>query len=88
MLRVVFLRAVFAVLAMLVIPVAPPVAAQESPAATDVTSAAIQKFINELPRDAVSDRAIRSVKVTGDYQVGSGGCSARRSFRAAPTCTR
>ena len=80
MLRVVFLRAVFAVLAMLVIHVAPPVAAQESPVATDVTSAAIQKFINELPRDRVSDRAIRIVKVTGDYQVGVWGVFRPKEF--------
>ncbi len=80
MLRVFFLRAVFAVLAMLVIRVAPPVAAQESPVATDVTSAAIQKFINELPRDRVSDRAIRIVKVTGDYQVGVWGVFRPKEF--------
>ena len=80
MLRVVFLRAVFAVLAMLVIHVVPPVAAQESPVATDVTSAAIQKFINELPRDRVSDRAIRIVKVTGDYQVGVWGVFRPKEF--------
>ena len=70
MLRVVFLRASFAMLAMLVILTAPPVAAQDSPKATDVTSAEIQKFINALPRDRVSDRAIRVVEVTGDYRVG------------------
>ena len=44
--------------------------AQDGPVATDVTSADIQKFINELPRDRVSDRPIRVVDVTGDYRVG------------------
>ena len=44
--------------------------AQDAPEATDVTSADIQKFINALPRDAVSDRPIRVVEVTGDYRVG------------------
>ena len=70
MLRVVFPRVVFAMPVMLVILVAPPLAAQNSPKATDVTSADIQKFINALPRDRVSDRAIRTVEVTGDYRVG------------------
>ena len=69
MIRVVFLRTVFAILAVLVILTAPPVAAQNSPEATDVTSAEIQKFINALPRDRVSDRPIRRVEVTGDYRV-------------------
>lgn len=44
--------------------------AQDAPQATDVTSAEIQKFINALPRDRVSDRPIRVVDVTGDYRVG------------------
>ena len=44
--------------------------AQDAPQATDVTSADIQKFINALPRDRVSDRPIRVVQVTGDYRVG------------------
>ncbi len=70
MFKVVFPKVLLAVLAMLVIPMAPPVGAQESPVATDVTSAEIQKFINALPRDAVSDRPIRTVEVTGDYRVG------------------
>ena len=81
--RVVFPRVVFpgvvfptvvsamlAMLATLVVLTAPPVAAQDAPKATDVTSAEIQKFINALPRDRVSDRAIRTVEVTGDYRVG------------------
>ena len=46
------------------------VSAQDSPTATAFTSADIQTFINELPRDAVSDRPIRVVDVTGDYRVG------------------
>ena len=76
MLRVAFLRVVvatspvLAVFAMLMILMAPSVSAQESGVATDVTSAEIQKFINALPRDAVSDRPIRTVEVTGDYRVG------------------
>ena len=51
---------------------ATPIAAQAQapPVATDVTAADIQAFINALPRDAVSDRPIRVVEVTGDYQVG------------------
>ncbi len=54
----------------LVILLAAPAAAQDSPVATDVTSAEIQKFLNALPRDSVSDRPIRVVDVTGDYRVG------------------
>ena len=79
MFRVVFQRASFAMLAMLVILTAPPLAAQESPQATDVTSAQIQKFINALPRDRVSDRAIRTVEVIGDYRVGVYGVFRPRS---------
>lgn len=51
-------------------------AAQQSPppdtppVATDVTAAAIRGFLDALPRDAVSDRPIRVVDVTGDYRVG------------------
>ena len=48
MIRVVFLRTVFAMLAVLVILTARPVSAQELPQATDVTSGDIQKFINDL----------------------------------------
>ena len=70
MLRAVFLRVVFLMVATLVVLTAPPVAAQDTPQATDITSAEIQKFINALPRDRVSDRAIRVVEVTGDYRVG------------------
>jgi len=44
--------------------------AQDTPQATDVTSADIQEFIDALPRDRVSDRPIRVVEVTGDYRVG------------------
>lgn len=40
------------------------------PVATDVTSADIRAFIDALPRDAVSDRPIRVVDVTGDYRIG------------------
>ena len=73
MLKIVFPRvvfALFALLATLTVFMAPPIAAQEAPVATDVTSADIQKFINALPRDVVSDRPIRTVEVTGDYRVG------------------
>ncbi len=77
MIRVVFLRTVFA---MLVILAASPVGAQELPQATDVTSADIQKFINDLPRDAVSDRPIRIVNVTGNYQVGVWGVFRPKEF--------
>jgi mannose-6-phosphate isomerase-like protein (cupin superfamily) len=37
--------------------------------ATDVSSADIDAFIDALPRDAISDRPIRVVPVTGDYRV-------------------
>ena len=57
-------------LGLLTLLLASPAAAQDSPQATDVTSADIQKFINALPRDRVSDRPIRVVDVTGDYRVG------------------
>lgn len=40
------------------------------PVATDVTAADIRAFLDALPRDAVSDRPIRVVDVTGDYRVG------------------
>ena len=40
------------------------------PIATDVTAQQITRFIDALPRNRVSDNAIRTVKVTGDYQVG------------------
>ncbi len=70
MLKVVLQRVAFAMLPTLVILTAQSVAAQNSPEATDVTSAEIQKFINALPRDRVSDRPIRTVEVTGDYRVG------------------
>ena len=79
-LRVVMLGVVFSLGAPLVVLMAPPVAAQEAPKATDVTSAEIQKFINALPRDGVSDRAIRVVKVTGDYQVGVWGVFRPKDF--------
>ncbi len=80
MLRVVFLRVVFAIIAMFTVLMAPPAAAQEAPEATDVTSAAIQLFINGLPRDRVSDRAIRIVNVTGNYQVGVWGVFRQKDF--------
>ena len=70
MLRVVMLRVVFSTVALFVVLMAPPVAAQQTPQATDVTSAEIQKFLNALPRDAISDRPIRVVEVTGEYRVG------------------
>ena len=56
--------------ALLFVLLASTAGAQDAPEATDVTSADIQKFINALPRDAVSDRPIRVVEVTGDYRVG------------------
>ena len=70
MLRVARLRVVFSTVALFVVLMAPPVAAQQAPQATDVTSAEIQKFLNALPRDAISDRPIRVVDVTGEYRVG------------------
>ena len=60
-------------LGLLTLLLASPAAAQDSPQATDVTSDDIQKFINALPRDRVSDRPIRVVDVTGDYRVGDYG---------------
>ncbi len=80
MLRAVFLRVVFATIAMFMVLMAPPAAAQETPEATDVTSADIQLFINALPRDRVSDRPIRIVDVTGDYQVGVWGVVRPKGF--------
>ena len=80
MLRVVFLRVVFAMVALLLVLMAPPAAAQETPQATDVTSADIQRFINALPRDRVSDRPIRVVDVTGNYQVGVWGVFRPKEF--------
>jgi mannose-6-phosphate isomerase-like protein (cupin superfamily) len=40
------------------------------PIATDLTAEDITKFIDALPRDRVSDTAIRTVRVTGDYHIG------------------
>jgi len=40
------------------------------PIATDITATAIKHFIQALPRDAVTDSAIRVVEVTGDYRIG------------------
>ena len=57
-------------LALLIALLAKPTIAQEAPQATDVTSADIHAFIDALPRDRVSDRAIRVAEVTGDYRVG------------------
>ena len=83
MLRGVFPRVVFSMvptLALRVVLTAPPAEAQELPQATDVTSADIQRFINALPRDAVSDRPIRIVNVTGNYQVGVWGVFRPKEF--------
>jgi mannose-6-phosphate isomerase-like protein (cupin superfamily) len=38
--------------------------------ATDVTAVQIQEFIDNLPRDRVSDRPIRVVETTGDMRLG------------------
>ena len=38
--------------------------------ATDVTALQIQEFIDNLPRDRVSDRPIRVVETTGDMRLG------------------
>lgn len=40
------------------------------PVATDLTAAEIKNFIDNLPRDRVSDLPIRVVEVTGDYRIG------------------
>src|ERR1700729_3723975 len=45
------------------------VVAQSPLPATDVTAVEIQAFLKALPRDAVSDKAIRTVDV-GGYRVG------------------
>ena len=50
------------------------------PIATDVTSEDITKFIDNLPRDRVSDRPIRSVEVTGDYRIGVYGVFRPKEF--------
>ncbi len=38
--------------------------------ATDITANDIQSFIDNLPRDRVSDRPIRTVDITGDIRLG------------------
>ena len=48
---------------------APKPAAQAPLPATDVTGAEIKAFIDKLPKDAISDLAIRTVDV-GGYRVG------------------
>ena len=50
------------------------------PIATDVSAEDITKFIDNLPRDRVSDRPIRSVEVTGDYRVGVYGVFRPKEF--------
>ncbi len=45
------------------------VSAQELPSATDVTAIDIDTFIDNLPKDRISDRAIRVVDV-GGYNIG------------------
>ena len=50
------------------------------PIATDVTAEDITKFIDNLPKDRVSDRPIRSVEVTGDYRVGVYGVFRPKEF--------
>ncbi len=50
------------------------------PIATYVTAEDITKFIDALPRDAVSDRPIRNVEVTGDYRVGVYGVFRPKEF--------
>ncbi len=57
-----------AVVGVLVVLFAVPAAAQSPLPAVDVTAADIQKFIDELPRDRVSDRPIRVVGV-GDHRI-------------------
>ncbi|MDE0393145.1 MAG: hypothetical protein OYK82_00050 [Gammaproteobacteria bacterium] len=51
------------------------------PVATDVTALDIDRFIDALPRDRVSDRPIRTVEVTGDYRVGVFGVLRPRTVR-------
>ncbi|HYA18120.1 MAG TPA: hypothetical protein VEF06_11670, partial [Bryobacteraceae bacterium] len=48
---------------------AAPMGAQNSLPATDVTAAEIQAFLKSLPRDTVTDKAIKTVDV-GGYRVG------------------
>ena len=43
--------------------------AQQLPSATDVTAIDIDQFIDALPKDRISDRAIRVVDV-GEYNIG------------------
>ncbi|MEX2130203.1 MAG: hypothetical protein WD772_01850 [Pseudohongiellaceae bacterium] len=57
-----------------------PVAQENAPVATDISAEAIRQFIDGLPRDAVSDRAIRVVEVTGDYRVGVYGVYRPQAF--------
>jgi len=55
-------------------------AQDNAPVATDISAEAIRQFINGLPRDVVSDRAIRVVEVTGDYRVGVYGVYRPQAF--------
>jgi len=50
--------------------VAQTAAPATQPVATDITAEDIRSFIDDLPRDRVSDRAIRVVGTTGDIQIG------------------
>lgn len=52
--------------------------AQQLPSATDITAAEIDAFIDALPRDQISDRAIRVVDV-GGYNTGVFGVFRPRS---------
>lgn len=48
--------------------------------ATDISAVAIQQFIDALPRDAVSDRPIRVVPITGDMRLGVFGVFRPQAF--------
>lgn len=62
------LAVLLVLLSTLVLAQTPPPATPQ--VATDITATEIQTFIDELPRDRVSDRPIRVVETTGDMHIG------------------
>ena len=66
--KIKFIALLFALSSSLVLAQTPP--PHETQIATDITGIEIQAFIDGLPRDRVSDSAIRVVETTGDMRLG------------------
>lgn len=66
--RTITIAAIFLLASSLAVAQTPPPATPQ--VATDITATEIRSFIDSLPRDRVSDRAIRVVETTGDMRLG------------------